>query len=126
MMTHMETTSTDLRNVSRAELQQQVRGIIRNGSRHELHVAGIVACCTVSQGEVQELDADRTAVDDADEFFAYFGAPVTHERAARIVAGTENATGGELAHMFDKELERATDSVLESANELAMENYYGI
>ena len=119
-------THNDLRDLPHAELQKQVGEIIGNGSHFELMVAGIVARCDVRHGEVTDLDEDRTAVDDAREFFAYFGAPVTHERAARIVAGKEDAKGGEFAHLFDDELERAPERVLEHANELAMENYYGI
>jgi len=118
--------SADLRDLSRADLQKQVRSILGGGSRYELSVAGIVARCDVRHGEVTDLDSDRSAIDDAEEFFAFFGAPVTHERAQRIIAGTEAANGGEFAHLFDDELERATESVLEVAREVAMENYYGI
>lgn len=122
----METKHNDLRDLPRSVLLQQVSEIIGPGSAHEMHVAGIVAVCHISQGEVQGFDEDRIAVDDADEFFAFFGAPVTHERAALIVIGKENAKGGEFAHLFDDELERATESVLDNAAELAMENYYDI
>lgn len=122
----METKHNDLRDLPRSMLLQQVSEIIGPGSAHEMHFAGIVAVCHISQGEVQGFDEDRIAVDDADEFFAYFGAPVTHERATLIVIGKENAKGGEFAHLFDDELERATESVLENAAELAMENYYDI
>lgn len=116
----------DVRNLSREELRSQARSIIGNpGSSHEMVVAGIVALCDVRQGDIVP-DNDRVAVEDAEEFFAYFGAPVTHERAQRIFAGTEEAKGGEFAHQFDDELERSIERVLEHAAEIAMENYYGI